>query len=545
MKTLKYILLSCTMIALTGCDDFLVETPKTSIEKEGVYNSLSSAKAALAGCYASMAGYNYTGFNYFHVLNVTSGMGVSIKANDVNLTTMNILPTDVNMTNAYNGMYETIRVANDIIDGMTESKITNEAEKNRITGEACFMRGLTYFNLVRMFGKVSLVTKPVTNYAEAQVPRAEVSKVYEQIISDLEAAYGMLPLPADKVEGHPHKYAAQALLAKVYLTMAGNDETSEYWQKAYDAALDVYQNGQYKLVRPYEKLFGSPNKNNEESIFEIQFSASVNSGHTTETTFPVGHELMSNIATQGKSWGKTRPTQLAFHQFEEGDPRREASFVYGQYANIFEANASKKTVLLYPTTKKDGTKNKMTYKQGDSEYAAWKKYYDPMMTATASNANFVFYRYADLLLVLAEAANEIGSADAATYLNEVLDRARDADGNGTIEENEVYPLPFEGSDKVAMRERIFRERLKELTGECDEWYTVRRRGAEYLKKIMEEHNAYVDEWYASQKITALPKFVYKYQVTDETVKKNLLFPFPADEINKNEHIGQEDQNYGY
>lgn len=545
MKILKYILLSCTMIAFTGCDDFLVETPKTSIEKEGVYNSLSSAKAALAGCYASMAGYNYTGFNYFHVLNVTSGMGVSIKANDVNLTTMNILPTDVNMTNAYNGMYETIRVANDIIDGMAGSKITNEAEKNRITGEACFMRGLTYFNLVRMFGKVSLVTKPVTNYAEAQVPRAEVSEVYEQIISDLDVAYAMLPLPADKVEGHPHKYAAQALLAKVYLTIAGNDENSEYWQKAYDAALDVYQNGQYKLVHPYEKLFGSPNKNNEESIFEIQFSASVNSGRTTETTFPVGHELMSNIATQGKSWGKTRPTQLAFHQFEEGDPRREASFVYGQYTNIFELNANKKTVLLFPTTKKDGTKNKMTYKQGDSEYAAWKKYYDPMMTATASNANFVFYRYADLLLVLAEAANEIGSADAATYLNEVLDRARDANGNGTIEDDEVYPLPFEGSDKAAMRERIFRERLKELTGECDEWYTIRRRGTEYLKKVMEEHNAYVDEWYASQKITALPKFVYKYQVTDETVKKNLLFPFPADEINKNEYIGQEDQNYGY
>ena len=545
MKTLKYILLSCTMIALTGCDDFLVETPKTSIEKEGVYNSLSSAKAALAGCYASMAGYNYTGFNYFHVLNVTSGMGVSIKANDVNLTTMKILPTDVNMTNAYNGMYETIRVANDIIDGMVESKITNEAEKNRITGEACFMRGLTYFNLVRMFGKVSLVTKPVTNYAEAQVPRTEVSKVYEQIISDLDAAYDMLPLPANKVEGHPHKYAAQALLAKVYLTMAGNDETSEYWQKAYDAALDVYQNGQYKLVRPYEKLFGSPNKNNEESIFEIQFSASVNSGRTTETTFPIGHPLMSNIATQGKSWGKTRPTQLAFHQFEEGDPRREASFVYGQYTNIFESNANKKTVLLFPTTKKDGTKNKMTYKQGDSEYAAWKKYYDPTMTATASNSNFVFYRYADLLLVLAEAANEIGSADAATYLNEVLDRARDANGNGTIEKDEVYPLPFEGNDKAAMRERIFRERLKELTGECDEWYTVRRRGAEYLKKIMEEHNAYVDEWYASQKRTTLPKFVYKYQVTDETVKKNLLLPFPADEINKNEHIGQDDQNYGY
>lgn len=546
MKTLKYILLACTMIAFAGCDDFLVETPETSVEKEEVYNSLSSAKAALAGCYASMAGYNYTGFNYFHVLNVTSGLGVSIKANDVNLTTMNILPSDVNMTNTYNGMYETIRVANDIIDGMADSRIADETEKMRITGEACFMRGLTYFNLVRMFGKVSLVTKPVTSYAEAQAPRAEVSEVYEQIITDLGDAYNMLPLPADKVKGHPHKYAAQSLLAKVYLTMAGNDGTSEYWQKAYDAALDVYQNGGYKLVRPYKNLFGSPNKNNEESIFEIQFSATVNSGRTTETTFPVGHDLMGNIATEGKSWGKTRPTQQAFHQFDEGDPRREASFVYGHYTNIFEKNANKKNVLLYPTSRKDGTASKLAYKQGDSEYAAWKKYYDPTMTASASNANFVFYRYADLLLVLAEAANEIDlTDDAVGYLNEVLERARDADGNGTIEGNEVYPLPFTGSDKAALRERIFRERLKELTGECDEWYTVRRRGAGYLKRIMEEHNAYVDEWYASQNIKTLPKFVYKYQITDEAVKKNLLFPFPSDEINSNENIGQEEQNYGY
>lgn len=545
MKTLKYILLSCTMIAFTGCDDFLVETPQTSIAKDGVYNSLSTAKAVLAGCYSTMSSYNYTGFNYFHVLNVASGMGVSIKANDVNLTTMNILPSDVNMTNTYNAMYQTINVTNDIIDGMKSSEISNESEKNRITGEAYFMRALTYFNLVRMFGKVSLVTKPITSYADSQLPRADVDDVYNQIILDLEDAYDMLPEPTKKVEGHPHKYAAQALLAKVYLTMAGNDEDSQYWQKAYDAALDVYNNGKYKLVRPYEKLFGSPNKNNEESIFEIQFSSSVNSGRCTETTFPVGHDLMSNITSQGKTWGKTRPTQLAFNQFDEGDPRREASFVYGNYTNIFETNAKKKVIILYPTTKKDGTNKSMTYKQGDSEYAAWKKYYDPSMTASATNANFVFYRYADLLLVLAEAANEIESSDASKYLNEVLDRARDANGNGTIDSNEIYPLPFEGSDKEAMRERIFRERLKELTGECDEWYTVRRRGYDYLKKIMEEHNACVDQWYASQKINTLPKFVYKYVVTDENVKKNLLFPFPSDEINTNENIGQEDQNYGY
>ena len=237
-----------------------------------------------------------------------------------------------------------------------------------------------------------------------------------------------------------------------------------------------------------------------------------------------------------------------------GDPRREASFVYGRYTNIFIADAKKKNILLYPTTKKAGTSgtgdNKLVYKQGDSEYPAWKKYYDPMMTASASNANFVYYRYADLLMVLAEAANEIGSSDAAGYLNEVLDRARDADGNGVIDPaTEVYPLavsPEEEADKALFRERIFRERLKELTGECDEWYTIRRRGTEYLRKIMEEHNTQVEAWYAAQKLDpANVKFVYTYKITDETVKKNLLMPFPADEIIRNENISQEEQNYGY
>ena len=153
-------------------------------------------------------------------------------------------------------------------------------------------------------------------------------------------------------------------------------------------------------------------------------------------------------------------------------------------------------------------------------------------------------------MVLAEAANEIGSSDAADYLNEVLDRARDADGNGVIDPaTEVYPLavsPGEKADKALFRERIFRERLKELTGECDEWYTIRRRGTEYLRKIMEEHNTQVEAWYAAQKLDpANVKFVYMYKITDETVKKNLLMPFPADEIIRNENISQEEQNYGY
>lgn len=548
MKILKYILPVIAGVAMVSCDDFLEEKPSTQLESEGIYNSAGSANAALAGMYAKLSDYNYVGFNYYRVVSTTSGVGVSIKANDVNLTSMSILPSNVNVTNMYIGMYEVINVANDIVAGMEHSGIANVRERDRIHGEARFVRALTYFNLVRLFGKVSLITEPVTAYSEAQKPRAEVSEVYDRIVTDLKEAFRLMAEPGEQVPGFPHRYAAEALLAKVYLTMAGNDEGSKYWKEAYDAALDVYNNGGYSLVRPYADLFGSPHKNNSESIFEVQYSSSVNSGRMTETTFPSGYPLMSNLTTQGKSWGKTRPSQRIFEMFDANDPRREASFAYGQYTDIFETNAKKKKVMLFPTTKKDGNKAGLAYKQGDSEYPAWKKYYDPLMTASATNANFVFMRYSDVLLILAEAANELNQPDAAQYLRMVLDRARDANGNGAIDSDEVYPLdltPAETSDKAAFRERVMTERLREFTGECDEWYTVRRRGTEYLKKIMEEHNAFIDNWYASQNITTLPKFVYKYDTSDRNVQRNMLMPFPADEINRNEAISQSDQNFGY
>lgn len=230
--------MSCCVLA-AGCDDFLVENPETSVSNTGVYNSLSSANAVLIGCYGQMQSQNCYSFNYLHVLSASSGMGVSIKQTDVNLTSMNVLPSDVNVSNVYNGTYKTIMVANDIIKGMNTSLLPESVEKNRIHGEAYFIRALSYFNLVRLFGKVSLITEPVTSYENAHVPRTDVDRVYKQILFDLQKAWELLPEKADRAEGYPYKYAAKALRAKVYLTLAGNDENSEYWQLCYDDALDV------------------------------------------------------------------------------------------------------------------------------------------------------------------------------------------------------------------------------------------------------------------------------------------------------------------
>ena len=538
MKTIKYILLSCLVVLAGACDDFLVEEPTTQIQKEGVYNSEGTALGALSGCYAKMAAYDGYSFNYYHVLTSTSVLGVSIKANDVNLSELAVLTTNVNVGKVYIGQYDVIKAANDIVDGMQTSQIKNEAVKNKIVGEATFIRAISYFNLIRIFGKVSLITKPVTSYAEAHAPREEVDKVYEQIIIDLKDAFDVLPEPGKQDVGRPHKYAAKAMLAKVYLTMAGNNETSPYWQNAYDAALDVYNNGKYTLVRPYASLFGSGNKNNAESIFEIQFAVGQNGCRLSETTVVLGHPLMPN-AVNGNTWGKTRPTKYAYDRFDDNDPRKEVTFIHSSYTNKHDNTK----YLLYPTIRNTPAAKGLKYKQGDSEYAAWKKYIDPTLT-TYSNCNFVYYRYADLLLVLAEAANELNKKDEATgYLNEVLDRAKDINGDGNIDPvTEIYPLSVVSASvtKEQLRDKIMNERLSELSGECDDWYTVRRRGEAYLKIFIKGHNDNI-----ASLIASLPKFVYELPATDEAVKRNMLLPFPADEIIRNENISQDEQNYGY
>lgn len=540
METPKYTLLIVLVLSVISCADFLEEKPTTQIDKQDVYNNATTALGALNGCYASMASYNAYSYRYYHVLTITSGLGVSIKTNDLMLSQMDIPANDVNVETLYDALYATIGVANDILDGMRSSTIEDQKIVGRIVGEASFIRAVNYFNLVRLFGKLPLHTTPVSNLAESHKPRLEKQAIYQQIIADLHVAGQQLPSLEEQVVGRPHRYAAQALLAKVYLSMAGNDESSDYWQKSYEAAKEVYAAEAYRLEPLFSDVFGANHKNNTESIFEIQFAVLQGGSRLTEMTFPLGHPALPN-SVGGNSWGKTRPTKSAFDLFSEEDPRRDITFAHSQYKNILELNDKKQNILLYPSKRGGG----LAYKRGDSEYAAYIKFVDPAF-ATVSNCNFVYYRYADLLLVLAEAANEIDlKQEAAEYLNQVIYRARDANGDGAIDPaTEQYPQDVDSSEetKESLRKLIMKERLLELAGEADAWYSLRRRGVDYLKEILEEHNRRLEELHPSGK---LPSLVYAISTGDQDIRRNLLLPFPANEIGRNSSISLDDQNYGY
>lgn len=543
---MKYIAsIALALVLLTSCQDFLEEQPTTQYSAEEIYNNSKTVESALNGLYSTLISYENYGYRLYYTTEAHSGIFTTTKtpAGDLQLGGMMLATNDNNVEKAYMGQFTTIGVANDILYylGMPDNKL-DPAQRNKVIGEASFIRGLSYFNLVRMFGRVSLITKPVMSYQESQTPRDSVVKIYRQIIQDLNTAWATMPAPTDASLmklGRPHKYAAKAMLAKVYLTMATSEElTPEQKVGAFDSAYvnakAVYDANVYSLVAKYGDLFDVTKKNSKESIFELQFNALVGSMRLTETTLPGGTTLIPN--SDGSSWGKTRPTLAAYDLIKNtysGDPRLATTFLPSPYSILVSGAIRSK--VCYPGVPTGADRR---------EYLPYiKKYVDPSYNG-GSNSNLIVFRYADLLLTLAEAANELGRPDEAiTYANLVLKRARDLDGNGIIAPTELAPADWAmGLPQAQVRDKIMTEYQIELLGEGNDWFTTHRR-LDYFKQIILRHNARISLMPVWTGVTVLGTFTLP--TTDNLIKKNLLFPFPANEIIRNEAIPQDDQNYGY
>jgi hypothetical protein len=232
------------------------------------------------------------------------------------------------------------------------------------------------------------------------------------------------------------------------------------------------------------------------------------------------------ITGAGSPLARVRLHKMTFDDHRNtypGDPRIDASYIHTSYRN--KTNTS--TTLIYPSPTATAANG----------YPYLLKYNDPNWVANGSNTNLIYLRYADVLLMLAEIENELrGPAGAYKYINEVMHRARDANGNGTIEATETSPADWSGMTQSTFRDRIMLERRIELVGEVHEFYDTRRRGEAYLLKYYQQHNAH-------------PRFVeandFLFPTDAASVKRNMLMPIPAEEMNTNRLIPPSEQNFGY
>jgi starch-binding outer membrane protein, SusD/RagB family len=325
----------------------------------------------------------------------------------------------------------------------------DEVLKKRLLAESKFLRAYFYFNLVRWFGDIPLITKPLTQ-SDFKQSRVKTPEVYAQIVADLKEAIDNLPekskYAADDL-GRVTKGAARGLLAKVYLTTKDYTNAEKY-------ALDLINSNEYALIADYGKIFTREGENASESVFEIQ-ATSKEERVTFSADYDGGSQYNEVQGVRGSpnlGWGFNRPSDVFIAEFEAGDPRREATILYeGEVLPDGSAIVEKNPKVF-----------NARYNQ-----KAW----IPKGTGFNYNGagNIRILRYADILLIAAEAMNENGkTAQALAQLNTVRKRAR---GKSTT----ILPDVTE-TNKDKLKEAIWHERRVELGLEQHRWFELVRTG---------------------------------------------------------------------
>jgi starch-binding outer membrane protein, SusD/RagB family len=518
MKNIYQIFTAITLFfVVTSCKkNSLDEVPYSFISDDALYNTNAGCEAALNGCYNAMADYGGFGAGYPTIMSIAGGGFYTTQgpASDMNALAFGANTLWLTNNSPWDAFYKAIAVANDIILKVPQGNAVDSIKRKTI-GEAYLLRAINYFNLVRMFGGVPLHTEPPTANSVHKA-RATVQQSFDLIIADLEKAKTMMGAVA--VKGRPTKYAAWALLGKVYIQMAGNDNTSPNWAKAKTELLEVIARGGYSLVSNSELLISPTNENSSESIIEIQYTNNASGPNGQHCNFYTPSQTSFTPLAQNGPFGRNRVNKDIYDRHKTQyptDPRIDAYYID---SSVRLLNGTTQTI--YPLI--------------NNAQRGWpylKHYVDPTYTATYSNRNFVYLRYADILLSLAEVENELtGPANAYNYVNLVLRRARDRFGNGTS--IATTPADWSGMTQDQFRDRIMRERRYELVGEFHIWYDVRRRGQTEFFNFLTEHNNH-------------PTFSVGNDKTYPLNARYLLLPIPEKEINLNFLIDPSNQNPGY
>jgi len=481
MKTnnMYTLILSLALLLGVSACNILEEEPEHILVTSGFYQSEGDAVAAVNTIYNRL---------YSNVYERHMQLMVDLPTDDykngqgmnnpflIDLEFLRITTENQFVANTWRDHYDGINRANTIINRAPDIDM-NEELKTRLIAEARFLRGLFYFNLVRFYGDVPLVLEDTRSLEELNITRDPVDQVYQQLISDLMFAADNLPVSyPDNQTGRATQGAAKVLLGKVYLTQ-------QDWSNAVQTLGEIVNNEAtygYGLHENFADNWDPATENGVESIFSAQFMQDPGNGNI----------LMRSTVPRSRvpglvGWEADIPTQEVYDLFEEEDERRAATF--------------------YTSYEKDGT----VY---EFPWPLFYKYFDPSQTnaTSQSNANIHILRYADVLLMYAEALNELNGPTPEAY--EAINRVRRRAHNDTDHD-------LAGLSKEDFRDAVYLERRLELVMETHRWFDLVRTGR--FVEVMQNH----DE-----------------NGGTNVQAHNVLMPIPQREIDTNPNLTQ---NTGY
>ena len=508
-------LLPLSSFLVISCAD-LEQTSLSSIDRDNFYQSKEDIETAINGIYQGFTVDGFYGmFNnqsiYINDLQ-TDYVKAGAQTNSAHIRELSnfaVQPTNLFVGYAWEEHYTAINRANVIIDKVSNASWLDEQSKQNYVGEARFLRALMYFNLVRYFGGVPIVLHDGEGEG---APRNTIDEVFTQIIEDFTAAES-LPANYSTRDSKASSLAASALLSKVYLEWAQTitDQSKAngkaFYQKAIAYADKVISSGKYKLLDKFIDNWSVDKKNGPEHIFSIEHDRSVNgnvSGHCTFAT----------------NWSNSEPVLLAtsdryYEQTDPKDQRRDGSWA----KRLYNPNTGTDFEFDIPRFRK--YIDSLNYAKPESSG-----------NAAGQSTNTTVIRYAEVLLIKAEAENELNGPTDAAYdaINQVRRRAYWSPYNN------IQNTPSDGSDlelsglsQDEFREKLREERRLEFVLEGHRWFDLKR--WHILVKYVKAHTPSNDEVTGTKTTKA-----------QNVSKKNYYLPLPQDQIILNPNL---EQNWGY
>jgi hypothetical protein len=375
-----------------------------------------------------------------------------------------IMTNPNNIAQSWTTLYEAIGRANLLVSSLDANTTLTTDQKNRAYGDAYFVRGICYYFAARVWGRVPLRLKPIVNSNDVGLALSEIPAIYEQVIKDLKAAEGLLPAIVPGAQaGRATKGSAKVALADVYLTRGD-------FQNARDKAREVMDNKAtygYDLETALETVYSPTLATNREDIFSLKFSQVLNQGAFMASYWADSRAKASGYSVSGNKFGGIVSAAPLIRNWENNDLRKKFSLY-----NTYMINGVLTNAEIEP----------------DIYDLRLGKYKDPAAPIDTGNGNdFYFYRYADVLLIFAEAENKLNGPTALAYdaINKVRRRAFGVNINAA---SPAADLPA-GLNQTAFDDMVFRERGYEFIGEAKRWFDMVRTGR--VEKVIKEVSAVI------------------------------------------------------
>lgn len=607
IKALLLLAASATFVA--SCDDLLEEKPKYGLNSTVVFANEDTARLALLGVYSYMSANQGYGQMWQEVPIACSGLTWGQRAsNDMGgMVQMQMQPTNSEVYMAWKGMYKVISESNSFLNSLSQGSLSDAANQ-QLGGEVRFLRALAYYNLVTTYGGVPLKTS-ASSSDELSTPRASEEAIFNQVIEDFTYAAEHLSTTSDDGRANAWAAKAYLGKVYWRMALRGYNREANL-QKAKEYFDDVYQNGPYKLQADFAGLFGRFVTGSPESIFQLNFSVDAGSDSYNRgsnrfspqastsgvcwSTFRVQKYMYDLQRGTYPGDARLEATYLTHWRARSGNNQANPKDQVGTNLCVNDSTytypyATYNTTATVPGTRRTKLQAAVTipydymadavnpdtavithfaenHHELDSLYRIavgnmvtkftavgsadkwpyYAKMYDQAQTGTMSHKNLMVYRYAEMLLIMADVYNELGDTQRAIALaEEVLTRARALSTSG-------QPAAWSTSlTKDEVTEKLYFERIFELAGEPDIYDMTRCHGTEYLKKLLEYNNAHQITILAASKYATNPNvfldFLYgdNGQLTESFLTKNLYLPIPQSEIDGNPGLSNDDQNPGY